>query len=116
MSGRSGPVVFQPGEAVLLEVLHDLPDMSTRQSEIAGDALLMPTLVIEADDRPARLIGVIELMEPLNRQWELHRDRVPLEEASDLVVVGVAPIFALDDPRDLAVVDGRIELFQVQDV
>jgi len=113
---RAGASVLQPGEAVALEGLQDVPDMLTRQAQEARDTRPTPALVEEAHHRPARPIGVVELVEAGHRQGKLHRDRVPLQEGHDRVVVRFVPVLARDDARDFAVADRRVELAQIEDV
>jgi len=65
---RARAPVFQAGEFVALEGLNDRPDMLGREFEHAGDAALVPPFVVQPHDRPAGLVGILELMERRPRQ------------------------------------------------
>jgi hypothetical protein len=55
-------LLLQPGEAIAGEGLQDMPDVLPGELQTAGNAPLVPALVVQAHDRPARLVGVIELV------------------------------------------------------
>jgi hypothetical protein len=55
-------------------------------------------------------------MEACHGQRQLHRDGVPVQEPLDRDVVGFAAELAPDDAGDLAIMDGWVELLQIEDV
>jgi len=90
--------------------------MLAREAQAARDALFVPALVIHADHRPPCPVGVVELVEAGHGQRQLHGEGMALQEVLDRVVVRPIPVLPAHDARDLAVMDGWVELFEVEDV
>ncbi len=49
-------------------------------------------------------------------QWELDRNRVASQEALDGQMMGLVAVLALDNARDLSVVDAGVKLLEVEDL
>ena len=109
-------LILQAGKAVALEGGEDLPHVLARELEVAGDALLVPSLVPEADHRPAGPIGVVKLMKSGHGQRQLYREGMPPQKLLECVVVRLAPKLTLHYPRHLAQMDWWVELLEVEEV
>jgi hypothetical protein len=76
----------------------------------------MPALIIHAHHGSAGTIGILKVVEDSPGQGELHRDRMLLQEVFYGVMIGVVAKFAFDDPHNFAIMDGRVEVFEIQHI
>jgi len=113
---RSRALILQPGKSVARKGAQDVSDILAREAQMARNALLMPPLVVQPYDRPARPIGVLELVETGHwpRQW--NGQDMLLQEALEGHVVGFVPELASDDAHELPIVERRVELLEVEEV
>jgi len=116
MRRGAGPVVLQPFKPIALKSRNDRIHVRPGHLETASNALFVPPFVPHPHDGPASLIGLGKVGKRQQVQLQLHRDGTAFEEAVDGVVIGLRAELPLHDTHDFAVMDRRIELFEIQDV
>jgi hypothetical protein len=116
MRRGSRALIFQPGKPVALKGAQDVSDMLARETQIASNALLMPALVVQTHDRPARPVSVVELIEASHWPGQRNGQDMLLQETLEGDMVGFVPELALYDAHQLAIVERRVELLEVEEV
>jgi hypothetical protein len=116
MIGGAAAVILQALQAVALKGGQDMGDMLAREQQTAGDTLLLPALGIQAHHLPAGAIGILKLVEGFPGQGELDGDGMLGEKAGDGMVVGGETKLVGEDAHDFAIVNGGIELFEIENV
>ena len=106
----------EPGKPVLGEGLQDVADMLTRETQITGDAPLVPPLEVQAHHCPARPVRVVELVKAGHRPGQWRRQRMLLQEALEGHMVGLVSELTCHDAHQLAIVERRVELLEVEKV
>ena len=116
MGGGACPLVLEAFKPIPLKGRNDRIHVRTGHLETASNTLFVPSFVPHPDDGPAGLIGVRKLGKGQQVQLQLHGEGKALEEVFDGVVIGLIAEFPLHDAHDFAVMNGRIELFDIEDM
>jgi hypothetical protein len=109
-------LVLEACKPILLTGRKDRIPVRPCHLETAGHALFVPPFVPHAADGPAGLIGIRKLGKGSEMHCQLHGDGKTRKEVLDGVVMGRRAEFSLHNAHDCAVMDGGIELLDIQDM
>jgi hypothetical protein len=112
----AGPLVLEAFKPITFKGRNNRIHVRPGHLETAGNSLFVPPFVPHPDDGPASLISVRKLGKGQQVQLQLPREGKALEEVFDGVMIGRIAEFPLHDAHDFAVMDGGIELLDIQDM